>query len=219
MAPGRPSVSSALFAAASCLVVPLTVVGCGGAERAPEKDEVFYLHGGGVIDKDKSYETYFPRLDHEKTVTTPRLVGVGVLNGDLRFARPIDWTIRDANYTAEKRFISYQSPRQFIFSVFERLDPPTDPWTEVEARYEKETRDLAGKFIALRQPIGTAGGQGRAYLLKSKVRGKPENFDSYATEILLRGDRRVLLVQIVHSGEIDAIADEVNRAVSSMVVY
>jgi len=192
---------------------------CGGAEKAPEKDDVFYLHGGGVIDKDKSYESYFPRLDHNQTVTVPRLVGVGVLNGDVRFARPIDWTIRDANYTAEKRFISYQSPRQFIFSVLERLDPPTDTWSQVETRYEHETRELAGKFIALRQPIGTANGQGRSYLLQSKVRGRPENFDSYATEILIRNDKRVLLVQIVHAGEIDAIAEEVNLAVSSMVLY
>jgi hypothetical protein len=217
MAPGLGRNARNAFVLVGAL--SMIVAGCGGAEKAPEKDDIFYLHGGGVIDKDKSYETYFPKLDREKSVDLPRLVGVGLFEGDVRFARPIDWTVRDANYTAEKRFISYQSPRQFIFSILERLDPPTDTWSQIETRYEKQTKELAGKFLAQRQPIGTANGQGRAYLLKSKVRGKPENFDSYATEILLRNDKRVLLVQIVHSGEIDAIAEEVNRAVSSIVLY
>lgn len=201
------------------LAAASVVAGCGGAEQAPKRDDVFYLHGGGVIDGNRSYESYFPKLDHEKTLNVPRLVGVGVLEGDVRFARPIDWSVRDADYTAEKRFISYQSPRQFIFSILERVDPPTDTWSEVEKRYEVETRDLGGKIYASRQPIGTANSQGRAYLIRSSVRGKPEPFHSYATEILVRNDKRVLLVQIVHKGEIDAIADEVNAAVSSLILY
>jgi hypothetical protein len=209
-----------LPAVASLLVLSsLAGLGCGGASVAPEKDDVFYLHGGGVIDKNKSYETYFPKLDRVKTVAVPKLVGVGILEGDARFARPIDWTLRDADYTPEKRFISYQSPRQFIFSVLERLDPPTDTWSQVLVRYEVETRDLGGKILAGRQPIGTANGQGRSYLLRSAVRGKPQNFESYATEILVRNERRTLLVQIVHSGEIAIIADEVNAAVSSLILY
>lgn len=200
-------------------VAALAIAGCGGAEQAPQRDDVFYLHGGGVIDSSKSYETYFPKLDHEKTLHVPRLVGVGVLQGDVRFARPIDWSLRDADYTNEKRFISYQSPRQFVFSILERVDPPTDTWSEVLKRYEVETRDLGGKIFASRQPIGTANGQGRAYLLRSTVRGKPTNFYSYATEILVRNDKRVLLVQVVHKGEIDDIADEVNAAISSLILY
>lgn len=214
MALGRLSTLVSLLVLSS-----LASLGCGGASVAPEKDDVFYLHGGGVIDKNKSYETYFPKLDRVKTVTVPKLVGVGILEGDARFARPIDWSLRDADYTPEKRFISYQSPRQFIFSVLERLDPPTDTWSQVLVRYETETRDLGGKILAGRQPIGTANGQGRSYLLRSAVRGKPQNFESYATEILIRNERRTLLVQIVHTGEIATIADEVNAAVSSLVLY
>jgi hypothetical protein len=192
---------------------------CGGAPTAPKEDEVFYLHGGGVIDKNRSYEVYFPKMDEEKSITVPRLVGVGVLDGDVRLARPIDWSIRDADYTAEKRFISYQSPRQFIFSILERVDPPTDPWSEVEKRYESETRDLLGKFLASRHPIGTANSQGRSYIVESTVKSKPENLKSYATEILVRSDKRVLLVQVVHRGDIETIGDEVNAAISSMIVY
>ncbi|MFO0554555.1 MAG: hypothetical protein U0271_39630 [Polyangiaceae bacterium] len=199
-------------------VVPF-VSGCGGAEQAPKDDEAFYIHGGGVIDKNRGYEVYFPKLDHEKTVTLPRYVGVGVLDGAVRFARPIDWSMRDADYTAEKRFISYQSPRQFIFTILERLDPPGDSWSDVEKRYEVETRELGGRILASRQPIGTANGQGRSYLLKTQIKAKPAPFDAYATEILLRSQHRVLLVQVVHQGEVDAIADEVSAALGSMVIY
>jgi hypothetical protein len=197
----------------------VVLAGCGGAPTAPKTDDVFYLHGGGVIDKNRSYEVYFPKLDKDKALTVPRLVGVGVLDGDMRFARPIDWTVRDADYTAEKRFISYQSPRQFIFSVLERLDPPEDTWPTVEKRYEEETKELGGTIFAYRQPIGTANGQGRAYLVNTKVKAKPANFEAYATEILVRNKTRLLLVQVVHKGEIEQIADEVNAAVASMILY
>jgi hypothetical protein len=113
---------SAFSATMGCtLVAALFAAGCGGSPTAPKDDEVFYLHGGGVIDKDRSWEVYFPKLDKDKTVTLPRQIGVGVLDGDVRFARPIDWTVRDASYTPERRFISYTSPRQFTFSIFERV--------------------------------------------------------------------------------------------------
>ena len=150
------------LALALCGVV---VAGCGGAPTAPKTDDVFYLHGGGVIDKNRSYEVYFPKLDKDKALTVPRLVGVGVLDGDMRFARPIDWTVRDADYTAEKRFISYQSPRQFIFSVLERLDPPEDTWSTVEKRYEEETKELGGKIRYGETPLITDGqSRARRYL-------------------------------------------------------
>jgi len=205
----------------ACLVAAIagSAVGCGGSPTAPEIDEVFYLHGGGVIDKNRSWEVYFPKLDRDKTVTLPRYVGVGVLDGDVRFSRPVDWTIRDADYTDEKRFIQYQSPRQFTFSIYERVDPDREPWSEVLKRYEQETISQGGQMLSNRQPIGTANSQGRAYLMKTVVRAKPKPYDAYSTEILVRSDQRVLLVQIVHRGFIDPIGEEVSQAVSSLVVY
>ncbi len=201
------------------LSVAMLSLACGGSPTAPRDDEVFYLHGGGVIDKDKSWEVYFPKLDRDKTTTMPRLIGVGVLDGDVRFARPIDWTVRDADYTPEKRFISYQSPRQFSFSIFERVDPDRDTWSEVAKRFEEETKAQGAVMLANRQPVGTANAQGRAYLMRTTVKAKPKPFEAFSTEILVRSDQRVLLVQIVHRGHIDPIGEEVSSALSSMVVY
>jgi hypothetical protein len=213
----RPRPVRASTAVAALLALPL--VACGGAPSAPKTDEVFYLHGGGVIDKNKSWETYFPKLDRNKTTQLPRFVGVGVLDGDVRFSRPIDWSLRDADYTRERRFIAYQSPRQFTFSILERVDPEGDAWPEVLRRYEQETRAEGAKILASRLPTATANGQGRAYVLRSSVKGKPTNFDAFATEILVRSERRILLVQVVHREAIDTIADEVATAVSSLLVY
>jgi hypothetical protein len=213
----RPRLVRASTAVAALLALPL--LACGGAPSAPKTDEVFYLHGGGVIDKNKSWEVYFPKLDRNKTTQLPRFVGVGVLDGDVRFSRPIDWSLRDADSTPERRFIAYQSPRQFTFSILERVDPEGDPWPEVLRRYEQETRAEGAKILASRLPTATANGQGRAYVLRSSVKGKPTNFDAFSTEILVRSERRILLVQVVHRESIDTIADEVATAVSSLLVY
>lgn len=207
--------------AGACLLTATlapTVLGCGGSPSAPRRDEVFYLHGGGVIDKNKSWEVYFPALDRPKSERLPRYVGVGVLDGDVRLRRPVDWTIRDANYTAQKRFISYQSPRQFIFSIYERVDPPKDTWTDVLRRYESEVDAEGGNILAGRMPTGTANAQGRSYLLKTMIDGRPP-YEGYAHEVLVRSDRRVLLVQIVHDDEIESINDEMVEALQSMIVY
>src|SRR5437868_3175803 len=74
-------------------VLSTGALGCGGTPTAPGADDVFYLHGGGVLDKNKSYEAYYPRFDRDKTDNLPRYVGVGVLDGDVRFRRPTDWTL------------------------------------------------------------------------------------------------------------------------------
>jgi hypothetical protein len=210
----------ALVAALALPAVALApaLVGCGGSPNAPRTDEVFYLHGGGVINKDESWEVYFKPLDAPETERVPRIVGVGVLRGDVRLGRPIDWYIRSADYTPEKRHISYQSPRQFIFSIYERVDHPEDTWDDVLDRYEDDLEEQGASIINGRVPIGTANTQGRSYLVKTTVPGKPP-YQSYAHEVLVRSDRRLLIVQIVHSQSIEASADEMVAALKSMIVY
>ena len=195
----------------------LAVSACGGSPTAPTGDEVFYLHGGGVIDKNKSWEVYYPKLDRVSTPRVTKMVGVAVLEGDVRFARPVDWTLRDADYTPEHRFISYQSPRQFSFSIYERVDPDRDTWTEVQKRYEDELKAEGAKILARRMPIGTANAQGRSYTIESTIKSRPD-FKGVATEILVRSGRRILLVQIVHPGNVEPLSDEVAAAISTMVV-
>jgi hypothetical protein len=195
-----------------------SAIGCGGSPTAPARDDVFYLHGGGVIDRSYSWEVYFSPLDQAKTDRLQRIVGVGVLNGDVRFGRPIDWYIRGADYTPQQRFISYQSPRQFLFSIYERVDPTGDPWPDVLKRYEGDVAQQGAQILQQRMPVATANAQGREYLLRTRIPSRPD-YQAYSHEFLLRSPHRVLLVQVVHGQETEAIADEVAAAVKSMLVY
>lgn len=200
------------------LTLPLVSLGCGGSPTAPQRDDVFYLHGSGVIDKNQSYEAYFPKLNADENERLPRRVGVGILEGDVRFARPIDWYVRDADYAPGQRFISYQSPRQFLFSIYERIDHPEDTWPDVMKRYERDCEEQGAQILAGRMPVATANAQARSYIVKTRVPAKPA-YHSYAHEILIRSGNRLLLVQVVHGENIESVADEMATALRSMLVY
>jgi hypothetical protein len=212
----RLLVLSGVSAAVAFAAVTLT--GCGGSPTAPKRDEVFYLHGGGVIDKKYSWEVYFPPLNADATARLPRVVGVGILRGDVRMGRPLDWSIRAADYTPQRRFISYQSPRQFIFTIYERVDPVEETWPDLLQRYEEDVEEQGSSILASRLPIATANTQGRSYLVKTAVPAKPD-FQSYSHEILVRNENRILLVQIVHGENIESSADEMVAALKSITVY
>lgn len=201
------------------VVVAVGVLGaCGGSPTAPSRDDVFYLHGGGVIDNDESWEIYFPKLDAAPTPRLQKFLGVGLMGGDIRMSRPIDWSVRAADYTPGHRYISYQSPRQFIFSIYERIDPTEDSWADVLKRYEKSVAEQGSDVLASRLPIATANTQGRAYLVKTRVPSKPDLL-SFSHEILIRGDHRIMLVQIVHGENIESSVDEMTAALKSLIVY
>lgn len=214
----RPIALARLAPAGALLACVFALSACGGSPTAPRQDEVFYLHGGGVINQDESWEVYFPPLDAKETLRVPRRVGVGVLKGDVRLGRPIDWYIRSADYTPGSRHISYQSPRQFLFSIYERIDHPEDSWDDVLDRYEDDLEEQGVTVISGRAPIATANAQGRSYVVKTTVPGRPP-YQALSHEVLVRSDKRVLLVQIVHTQSLEAGADEMVAALKSMIVY
>lgn len=200
-------------------VLVTSTLGCGGSPTAPERDQVFYLHERGVIDKRFSWERYYPPLDRDADVRLPRRVGVAIFEGDVRMSRPVDWYMRTADYTPESRMISYQSPRQFVFSIFERVDPPEETWAETLERYEESVQARGSQILAGRIPVATANTQGRSYLIKTLIDAKPEPFSNFAHEIVIRGDGRIMLVQIVHGEDVDSSIDEMVDAMRSIRVY
>ncbi|MEM9695488.1 MAG: hypothetical protein AAGA56_23285 [Myxococcota bacterium] len=192
---------------------------CGGSPTAPERDQVFYLHERGVIDKSYSWERYFPPLDRDAEPRMPRRVGVAIFEGDVRFSRPVDWFLRTADYSAEQRRVSYQSPRQFVFNVYERTDPPRATWQAILERYEADVKEAGGELISARIPTATANAQGRSYLVRTPVPGTDPPFKSTSREILVRTPNRILLVQVIHGDDIDGYIDEMAHTVKSMRVY
>ena len=203
-----------ILLAAACAVI----AGCGGSPTAPDRDQTFYLHERGVIDKRYSWERYFPPLDHEESIRLPRRVGVAVLEGAVRLSRPIDWYLRSADYTPEKRFISWQSPRGFVFSVYEKIDPVRVTWDVLLHKYEESVAKNGSTILAARIPLTTANAQGREYFLKTAITARPD-LEAFAHEIVVRSPNRVLIVQVVHGENIDDSLDEVIDAVRSMLVY
>ncbi len=171
-----------------------------------------------MLDGDTTYEVHFKPLDAPATSRTPRVVGVGVFDGDIRLGRPIDWNLRAASKLPGQRFIAYQSPRQFLFSIYERFDHPQEPWPDVLLRYERDLEAQGAQIVSARMPIATANAQGRGYFLKTKVPAKPD-YVAYSHEYLVRTDARVLLVQVVHAESIEPIADEVAQVLASLTAY
>ncbi len=204
--------------AGSAALVAVVGQGCGGSPTAPDRDQVFYLHEKGVLDKRYSWERYYPPLDRVEDKHLPRRVGVAVLEGDVRFSRPVDWYLRTADYTPERRFISYQSPRQFVFNIYERTDPVGVTWDELLKRYEDSVEQNGSELLASRIPTSTSNAQGRSYFVKTPVPARPD-LESFAHAILVRSSERVLLVQVVHGPDIDDFAGEIVDAVRSMLVY
>ncbi|MEQ9322685.1 MAG: hypothetical protein RIF41_26200 [Polyangiaceae bacterium] len=200
-------------------VLATGVLGCGGSPTAPQDDVVYYLHDRGVIDRRYSWERYYPPLDRDEGLRVPRRVGVAIFDGDVRMSRPIDWYLRTADYTPEQRFISYQSPRQFVFNIYERIDPVEETWDEVLKRYEEDVEQKGSVIVAGRIPVASANTQGRSYLIETNLEAKPEPFGTMAHEIILRTDNRVMLVQIVHGERIDESIDEMTQALRSILVY
>lgn len=191
---------------------------CGGSPTAPQRDEVYYLHERGVIDSRYSWERYYPPLDRDETAVIPRRVGVAIFDGDVRFSRPVDWYLRTADYSPEQRQISYQSPRQFVFNVYERTDPVEATWEEILKRYEEDVTAAGGTILAGRIPTAAANAQGRSYFIQTPVEAKPA-YDAFAHEIIIRAPKRILLVQIVHGEEITTSIDEMTAALKTMLVY
>jgi hypothetical protein len=199
--------------------VGVSVAGCGGSPTAPQRDEVYYLHEAGVIDRRYSWERYFPPLDREAQGRVPRRVGVAIFEGDVRFSRPVDWYLRSANYTPEARQVSYQSPRQFVVNIYERTDPPEETWEQVLTRYEEDVEAKGSEILSKRVPTTTANAQGRTYLIKSTLESNPEPYSTHAHEIMVRSDKRVMLIQIIHGESVDASIDEMMAMMRTMLIY
>jgi hypothetical protein len=149
----------------------------------------------------------------------PEYVGVTVLRGGVHLSRPSDWHIREANNDPGRAFIQYISPRALSFALYERSDSPVDPWRDVMSRYEVDVSSVGAKITGRGVPVATWKGEGRAYSVERKVDSAKRAFVGYSREVLLRGEHRVVLVQIVRQrGALADIDDELMRVVSTLEV-
>jgi hypothetical protein len=199
-----------------------TAVGCGsGAPEIAVKNRVFYDWPSAASSGSAGgeYEQPYPRLDLQAAPSSLDYMGVTIVRGGVHLSRPKDWRIREASNEPGRAFIQYISPRALSFAIYERPDSPEELWRNVMARYEREVSSVGAKITGGGVPFATWKGQGRAYTVQRKVDSGKQPFVGYAREILLRGEGRVVLVQVVRQrGELGDIDQEMLRVVSTLEV-
>lgn len=183
------------------------------------KNPVFYDYTTVGADLSTRFESPYPPLDLEENKPNPQYVGVEVLEGKVRLSRPSNWTIRAASNRPGERYVQYLSPREYVFSIYERRELPDAVWADVVARYEKSLEDNKAEVLHKGVPMATWNGQGRAYLVRRRVPAAKSPFVNVSREYLIRGDERVVLVQVVHpTSGLDPIRGELARVIDTLTL-
>jgi hypothetical protein len=188
------------------LAFAVAAVACGGSSASGKgSTTVFDPSGGGAralpvdVMANAQIEKPYAPLD-SAGAGDEAWRGVSVLGGDVRFSRPTHWAIRDASVEPGQQYIRYVSPHAYSFAIYERSDAPDRSWRDVLDHYENDVVANGAKALGQRVPVATPANQGRAYTIDRKIESK-EPVLSRSREILLRGDHRVVLVQIVSQEE------------------
>lgn len=209
----------ALALAGLIVAAAASATACSAApEPAAFQNRTFYQYDD--LSRELSpFERRYPPLDHAEAPPNPQYIGVCIFEGAVCFPRPRNWIVRRGSVTAEKRFVEYVSPAEYIFAVYERIDAPSDPWREVLARYEEDQKVLGAQIVGGRIPIATANSQGRAYVLRRRMPGAKAPYENVSHEFLTRSDNRIALVQIVHqTPSIEPVTGELLRVVQQLLV-
>ncbi|HMJ54290.1 MAG TPA: hypothetical protein VK540_19550 [Polyangiaceae bacterium] len=196
------------------------LAGCGGAPDTAARNRTFYdWSSAGPGNTAAQFEQRYPPLDWAEKQPNPEYIGVTIVRGGVHLSRPKDWTIREASNEPARAYIQYTSPRAYSFGIYERPDSPGDLWRDVLTRYEDDVASVGAKAVGRRVPVATWRGQGRAYSIERKVEAAKRPLISRSREIVLRGENRIVIVQIVHDGEdLSAIDAELARVVGTLEV-
>jgi hypothetical protein len=134
-------------------------------------------------------------------------------------SRPVEWTLRKASNEPGRRFVQYVSPKEYVFAVYEWPDLPDAPWREVIGRYEDAVKAAHAELVEERVPMAIWNGQARAYVVRRRVPASKQPFVNTSLELLARGDKRIVLVQIVHQAEsLGELSDELLRVVETLTL-
>ena len=161
------------------------------------RNPVFYDYASIGGDLASQFETPYPPLDLEEREPNPEYRGVEILDRRVRISRPTNWIVRAASNRPGSRYIQYLSPREYIVGVYERQELPDARWSDVIARYEKALEANHAELVQRSVPMATFNGQGRAFLVRRRIPAAKTPFVNDSREYLIRGDNRVVLVQIV----------------------
>ena len=116
-------------------------------------------------------------------------------------------------------FVQYVSPKAYSFALYERPESPDELWRNVMKRFEDDTRASGAKIVGKRIPMSTGLGQGRAYSVERSVEAPKRPLMSHSREVLIRGEHRVILAQIVYEGDgLESLDDELLRVIATLEI-
>ena len=205
------------------LLLPLALfaISCGGGSAAAAKNRTFYdwavATSGG--DSALAFEQRYPPLDLSAAAPAPEYLGYTVLLGGVHLSRPKTWMLRDGNNSPGQAFVQYVSPKAYSFALYERPEAPSELWRDVMKRFEDDTRAAGAKITGKRIPVSTALGQGRAYTVERTVEAPKRPLLSHSREMLIRGEHRIILAQIVYEGDgLESVDDELLRVIATLEI-
>jgi len=202
------------------VAVGFVASGCSGSQETATKNRTFYdwtvaTGTSGAVD----FEQPYPPLDLASAAPLPQYMGVTVVRGGVHLSRPKNWMLRDGVNTPGQAFVQYISPNAYSFAVYERPESTVELWRDVMQRFEDDTQSLGAKVVGKRVPMATLGSQGRAYTIERQVEAAKAPFVSHSREYLLRGENRIVVVQIVcDSEDLSAVDRELMRVVQTIEV-
>lgn len=142
-----------------------------------------------------------------------------VLRGGIHLSKPKNWILRDAGNQPGQAYVGYISPNAYSFAIYERPEAVSELWRDILKRFEDDTQGLGAKIVGQRAPVATGIGQGRAYSVQREVEAAKGPMVSHSREYLVRGDSRVVLVQIVFGGEeLSQLSPELLRVIDTLEV-
>jgi hypothetical protein len=201
------------------LVAPL-LAGCGGPSEGATKNRVFYDWTVATGDAGaKEFEEHYPPLDLAPQEPNPEYIGVTVLRRGIHLSKPKNWLLRDASNQPGQAYVGYISPNAYSFAIYERPEYATDPWRDMLKRFEDDTQALGAKITGKRVPIAVGIGQGRAYSVERSVEAAKRPLISHSREYVVRGESRVVVVQVVYEGDdLSQVNPELLRVIDTLEV-
>jgi hypothetical protein len=204
----------------ACLLSSLALGACGGPSEGATKNRVFYDWTVATGEAgSKEFEEHYPPLDLAAQDPSPEYVGVTVLRRGIHLSKPKNWLLRDASNQPGQAYVGYISPNAYSFAIYERPESPSAPWRDMLKRYEDDAQSVGAKIVGKRVPIATGIGQGRAFSVQRSVEAAKRPLVSRSREYLVRGEGRVVVVQIVYEGDdLSQVNPELLRVVDTLEV-
>jgi hypothetical protein len=199
----------------------MLALSCGGGSATAVQNRTFYdwavaTSGGQAA---QAFEQRYKPLDLNAEGQNPEYLGYTVLLGGVHLSRPKTWMLRDGNNSPGQAFVRYVSPSAYSFALYERPESPSELWLDVMKRFEGDTLASGAKILGKRIPTSNALGQGRAYTIERSVDAPKRPLISRSREVLIRGEHRIILAQIVYEGDaLDAVDAELLRVMSTLEV-